>query len=205
MRTVALCSNAFKSAATTLAFCTLLAPTHTLALDQSAVPNTSQTQTPELENQLPLNRETLSHAMQTLLQASITRDLETTLKYVAPKKIQGISASMGKSHQDTITELIRIGQAADQRNKVKVITGHYGLDAAQYGSTSTGRSYALQPYSRTFEKDSSTFELTYLTLASVDQGQIFITPLSDETLLPELISLYPDLAEIHVSAGRLGQ
>ncbi|GEK66935.1 hypothetical protein [Paracoccus denitrificans] len=72
------------------------------------------------------------------------------------------------------------------------------LDVARFGKTSAGRDYALLPYSRTFKGNGETFELTYLALASMDDGQLFITPLSDDTLMPELIELYPDLAEIAV-------
>lgn len=196
MRSFASRLRAFTGAAAALTLCMQLTPAHAQSLEQTAEPNALMPPTQDIENQLSLNRETLGKAMQALLNATIARDLEGTLAYVAPRKIQKIAQSMGKSREEAITELIRIGQEADQHHGVKVLSGHYDLDAAQYGTTSAGRSYALLPYSRTFEKDSSTFERTYLALASLDEAQIFITPLSDDTLLPELIALYPDLAEI---------
>ena len=188
---------AFISACTSaLCAALLLASAPVQARDPARV--TSATAQPALTS------DTLSSAMRDLLTAAITRDLQGTLKYVAPRKIQSIAATMGKTQQETRAELVRIGQAIDQRDGIKVRTGSYDLDAGQYGKTSAGREYALFPYSRTFEKNGSTFERTDLTLASTDQGQIFITPISDDLLLPELIALYPDLAEVPFPAGTLG-
>ena len=182
----------------------LLASATVQARDAAGATGEASQPAPKAEQLSALNPDTLSSAMRELLTAAIARDLQGTLKYVAPRKIQKIAAAMGKSREDTLAEMVRIGQAIDQRDGVKVWTGSYDLDAAQYGKTSAGREYALFPYSRTFERNGNTFERTYPTLASIDQGQIFITPISDDLLLPELIELYPDLAEVPFPAGTLG-
>lgn len=189
----------------TLSFALLLASATAQANDPASTTDGAAQPAPKAEQQLSaLNTDTLNSAMRSLLTATITRDLQGTLKYVAPRKIQKIAAAMGKSQQETLTELVRIGQAIDQRDGIKVRSGSYDLDARQYGKTSAGREYALFPYSRTFEKNGSAFERTDLTLASIDQGQVFITPISDDLLLPELIELYPDLAEVPFPARTLG-
>ena len=192
--------RALKNSATLLAACALLCSFSAKAQPTVAEPTAATQQAPSTATQSTLNRELLGQAMHKLLRATINRDLETTVGYVAPRKIQKISQAMGKSREATIAELIRIGREADERNRVQVTTGFYDLDAAQYGTTSIGRSYALLPYTRTFRKEGTSVDLSYLTLASMDGDQIFITPLSDATLLPELIELYPDLAEIRLPA-----
>lgn len=198
-------TSTFISACTSaLCAALLLASAPVQARDPARVTSATAQPAPKAEPLPALNPDTLSSAMRDLLTAAITRNLQGTLKYVAPRKIQTIAATMGKSQQETLAELVRIGQAIDQRDSIKLRTGSYDLDAGQYGKTSAGREYALFPYRRTFEKNGSTFERTDLTLASIDQGQIFITPISDDLLLPELIALYPDLAEVPFPAGTLG-
>lgn len=149
-----------------------------------------------------LNRDSLDKAMHTLLQATMARDLETILQFQSPRKIQKISKAMGKDHAETIAELIRVGRSVDEHQPVQILSGHYDMDTAQFGKTSAGRDYAVLNYSRTFKKDGKTFELSYPTLASVDGKKIFITPLSEDALLPELIELYPDLASVKIPATK---
>lgn len=152
-----------------------------------------------------LNRDSLEQAMHTLLQATMARDLETILQFQAPRKIQKIAKAMDKTHAETIAELIRVGRSVDEHQPVQILSGHYDVDTAEFGKTSTGRDYAVLNYSRTFKKDGKTFELGYPTLASVDGKRIFIVPLSDEALLPELIELYPDLASVKIPAAKTQQ
>ncbi|MCX5471692.1 hypothetical protein OSH04_08220 [Alcaligenes sp. A-TC2] len=149
-----------------------------------------------------LNRDSLEQAMHTLLQATMARDLETILQFQSPRKIQKIAKAMGKDHAETIAELIRVGRSMDEHQPVQILSGHYDVDTAQFGKTSTGRDYAVLIYNRTFKKDGKTFELSYPTLASVDGKTIFIIPLSEEALLPELIELYPDLASVKIPATK---
>lgn len=149
-----------------------------------------------------LNRDSLEQAMHTLLQATMARDLETILQFQSPRKIQKIAKAMGKDHAETIAELIRVGRSMDEHQPVQILSGHYDVDTAQFGRTSTGRDYAVLNYSRTFKKDGKTFELSYPTLASVDGKTIFIIPLSEDALLPELIELYPDLASVKIPATK---
>lgn len=196
-RVSALFQNTGKVAAI-LAMLVLLSPVNAQPRDQIGSPSDLEQQRPENEIRASLDRETLGTAMQSLLDATIARDLESTLSYVPPRKIQKIAESMGKSRREAIIELTKIGREQDRHSGIEVISGHYDLDAARFGKTSAGRDYALLPYSRTFKGNGETFELTYLALASMDDGQLFITPLSDDTLMPELIELYPDLAEIAV-------
>ena len=149
-----------------------------------------------------LNRDSLDKAMHTLLQATMDRDLKTILQFQSPRKIQKMSQAMGKDYTETIAELIRLGRSMDEHQPVQILSGHYNVNTAQFGKTSTGRDYAVLNYSRTFKKDGKTFELSYPTLASVDGKTIFIIPLSEDALLPELIELYPDLASVKIPAAK---
>lgn len=175
----------------------LLPSTQAFANDSTTATTQSAAQASSI-----LNRDSLDKAMHTLLQATMARDLETILQFQSPRKIQKISKAMGKDHAETIAELIRVGRSVDEHQPVQILSGHYDMDTAQFGKTSTGRDYAVLNYSRTFKKDGKTFELSYPTLASVDGKKIFITPLSEDALLPELIELYPDLASVKIPATK---
>lgn len=180
------------------AFAVLILPSAQAFANESATTTTqSATQASSI-----LNRDSLDKAMHTLLQATMARDLETILQFQSPRKIQKISKAMGKDHAETIAELIRVGRSLDEHQPVQILSGHYDVDTAQFGKTSAGRDYAVLNYSRTFKKDGKTFELSYPTLASVDGKKIFITPLSEDALLPELIELYPDLASVKIPATK---
>ncbi|MCR4145560.1 hypothetical protein [Alcaligenes faecalis] len=148
-----------------------------------------------------VNRDNLNLAMQTLLRATMARDMETLLQFQPPRKIQKMAEAMGKSRQEALVEIAKFGRALDEQQPVEILTGYYDLETARFGKTSTGRTYALFNYSRTFKKESETFELTYPTLASQDGEHLFIIPLSEDKLLSELVELYPDLAEVKVPAA----
>ncbi len=148
-----------------------------------------------------VNRDNLNLAMQTLLRATMARDMETLLQFQPPRKIQKMAEAMGKNRQEALVEIAKFGRVLDEQQPVKILTGHYDLETAQFGKTSTGRDYALFNYSRRFQKEGETFGLTYPTLASQDGEHLFIIPLSEDKLLSELAELYPDLAEVKVPAA----
>ena len=83
----------------TLSFALLLASATAQANDPA---NGAAQPAPKAEQQLSaLNPDTLNSAMRSLLTATITRDLQGTLKYVAPRKIQKLQQpweSRSKKH-----------------------------------------------------------------------------------------------------------
>lgn len=160
------------------------------------LPAAAQDKSSQGSEQQSLTPESLGQAMAALLSATIARDLKGTLSFVAPRKIDKFAQSQGLTRAEALQDLVRTGRKSDAQSGVSVLSGSYDLNGAVFGTTPAGRSYALIPYSRRFAKDGSTFDLTVPTLVSLDGGQIFITPLSDDSLLAEMVALYPDLAVV---------
>ncbi|TCV00699.1 hypothetical protein EV686_103281 [Paracandidimonas soli] len=152
--------------------------------------------------QTPSEREGLEKAMQTLLTATIARDIEGIMAFTPPRKMQAVAREMGKPLDEAKADLAQIGRDQDAKNGIRVIAGEYDIDQVRFGVTREGRKYAFLPYARTFEQDGRRLELTYPALALMDKGKWYVVPLSDSRILPDMQQLYPDLEGISVPESR---
>lgn len=147
----------------------------------------------------------LASAMDTLIAATVKRDIEGIMAFTPPRKMQAIADDMGQPLAQAKIALADIGRQQDASRGIRVLRGSYDLNGAQFGTTPTGRHYAFLTYARLFEHGDKQLEMVFPTLAFMDEGQWYVVPLSDDSILTDMKQLYPDLANVSIPAAMLPQ
>lgn len=126
--------------------------------------------------------------------AMATNDYATMVASQPPAVYQELADQTGATVDELKTAIIDGGPAQAGENGFSDIAMSFDLDAAETGTSTEGRDYALIPNDLTYKMDGTAFRDTGSVLAVKEGDAWYLLQMKDPIMIDAAFAAYPDLA-----------